>query len=77
MERSFIVKTVATVIYENWVEITDEEIDEYRANNPEYAESTDEEIVQVMYVNGELEVDDCNPIDWQDEQVINTSEYKY
>ena len=28
MERSFIVKTVATVVYENWVEITDEEIDE-------------------------------------------------
>ena len=77
MERSFIVKTVATVTYENWVEITDEEIGEYRANNPEYAESTDEEIVQTMYNDGEIEVDDCNPIDWQDEQVIGVSEYEY
>jgi hypothetical protein len=77
MERSFIVKTVATVIYENWVEITDEEIDEYRANNPEYAESTDEEIVQVMYADSEVSADECNPIDWQDEQVIGTYEYKY
>ena len=77
MERFFIVKTVATVIYENWLTITDEEIDEYRASNPEYAESTDEEIVQVMYADGELEVDDCNPIDWQDEQVVGVNEYKY
>lgn len=77
MERSFIVTTVATVTYHNWVEITDEEIDEYRANNPEYAESTDEEIVQAMYNDGELEVDDCEPIDWQNEQVIGVSEYEY
>ena len=77
MERSFIVKTVATVVYENWVEVSDEQIDEYRANNPESAESTDEEIVQVMYNDGELEVDDCNPVDWQDEQVVGVREDKY
>ena len=77
MERSFIVKTVATVVYENWVEVSDEQIDEYRANNPEYAESTDEEIVQVMYNDGELEVDDCSPVDWQDEQVVGVREDKY
>lgn len=75
MEHSFIVKTVATVVYENWVEITDEEIDEYRANNPEYAESTDEEIVQIMYADGELEIDDSNPVDWQDEQVVEVRRY--
>lgn len=77
MERSFIVETVATVTYENWVVITDEEINEYRANNPEYAENTDKEIVQVMYANGELSTDECTPIDWQDEQVIGAYEYKY
>lgn len=75
MEHSFIVKTVTTVVYENWVEITDEEIDEYRANNPEYAESTDEEIVQIMYADGELEIDDSNPVDWQDEQVVEVRRY--
>ena len=77
MERSFIVKTVATVVYENWVEITDEEIDEYRANNLEYAESTDEEIVEAMYADGELATNDCYPIDWQNEKIISTKEYKY
>ena len=74
MERSFIVKTVATVFYENWVSITDEEIDEYRAHNPEYAESTDEEIVQTMYAEGELAADDCNPVDYCSEEVISTRE---
>ena len=76
MWRSFNVKTVATVIYDNWVGISDEEINEYRANNPEYAESTDEEIVQTMYADGELEIDDSTPIDWHDEQVISIIEYK-
>lgn len=75
--KSYIVKTVATVVYENWVEITDEEIAEYRERNPEYAESTDEEIVQIMYADGELEIDESNPIDWQDEQVIGIYEYVY
>ena len=56
MGHAFVVKTVATVTYENWVEVTDEEIAEYRAHNPEYAESTDEEIVHIMYADGELEV---------------------
>ena len=76
MERSFIVKTVATVFYENYVSITDEEIDEYRAHNPEYAESTDEEIVQAMYSDGEVEIDDCNPVDYYSEEVIGVNEDK-
>ena len=77
MEHSYIIKTVATVVYENWVEVTDEEIAEYRERNPEYAESTNEEIVQVMYYDGEVEIDDSNPVDWQDEQVVSVDEYKY
>jgi hypothetical protein len=77
MERSFIIKTVATVVYNNWVGVTDEQIAEYKANNPEYANDTDEEIVQLMYYDGELDIDDSDPIDWQDEQVVSISEYKY
>jgi hypothetical protein len=75
MEHSFIVKTVATVTYENWVETTDEEISKYRERHPEYAESTDEEIVHIMYADGELEVDDCYPVDWRDERVAEVRRY--
>ena len=77
MEHSFIIKTVATVTYENWVEVSDEQIGEYRANNPEYAESTDEEIVQAMFYGNDVEVDDVVPVDWRNEKVISVDEYKY
>lgn len=75
--KSYIIKTMATVVYENWVEVSDEDIDEYRATDPDYAELKDEEIVRMMFDDGEVEVDDSNPIDWYDEQVVDIREYSY
>ena len=77
MKHTFNVKTTAIVEYANLVEVSDEQIDEYRANNPEYAESTNEEIVQIMFYNSEVEMIDSYPMNWRDEQIISTKKYKY
>ena len=77
MEHSYKVETQSLVVYENWVEVSDEQINEYRASDPDYAELTNEEIVKLMYEDGELDIDDSQPIDWYDETVLNVYEYSY
>lgn len=77
MSRTFVVKTKAVVIYENWVEVDEEEIDEYRTLEPEYEDMTDESIVELMFGTGDIIADDTQPIDWLDEQVISAREENY
>lgn len=71
--KVFEVTTVATVTYNNWVEVDEQKIANLRAVCPNL---TDEEIVGAMFEAGDIVPDDCEAVNWQDERVVQVRHIK-
>ena len=74
MSKEFVVQTKAVVVYDNWVEVDEDDIEEYRATDPAYAELSDEDIVALMYSTGDVYPNTSEPIDWLAEEVMSARE---
>lgn len=73
MAKTFVVKTVAWTDYDNMVEVSEEELEEYRKDYPLL---TDEEIVGIMYMDGNVIRLDSVPTDWRAENVESVEKIK-
>ena len=73
MAKTFVVKTVAWTDYDNMVEVSEEELEEYRKDYPLL---TDEEIVGIMYMDGNVITLDSVPTDWRAENVESVEKIK-
>lgn len=71
MERTFIVRTVATVTYDNYCTIDEDLWNEYKEDYPDL---TDTQLAQVIYEEEAAFIcDDSTPIRWDNEEVVSVS----
>ena len=69
MEKTFLIQTIATVVYNNYCTIKEELWNEYKE---EYPDATDEELARIIFYDcvGDI-CDYSEPISWDNEEVIN------
>jgi hypothetical protein len=66
MAKTFYVRTHAMTYYDNLIRVDEEEMQEYQNEDPDL---TEEEIVEEMFADGNCEVLDVVPTDWDNEIV--------
>lgn len=66
MAKTFYVRTHAMTYYDNLIRVDEEEMQEYKNERPDL---TEEEIIEEMFADGNCEVLDVVPTDWDNEIV--------
>ena len=71
MEKTFVIRTVATVTYDNYCSIGEELWKQYKE---EYPDATDEQLASIIFYEEGHICDESNPVRWDNEEITNVWE---